>query len=112
MFISAIADEEIDSDYLYIEKGQTIYGNVRSYAQLFMKVVQPLDYIRHGDNDDDYDVEEISRIIKVKIKKGSIRKVYCRYCECSDNKKATREIDGDLICDDCEYEWNSSFDTY
>ena len=110
MFVSAIADEEIDSDYLWIQKGDTIYGNVRSYAQLFMKVEETLDYISHGETDEDFYLEEVSRTIKVKIKKGSIRKVYCRYCECSDNKKATRIIDGDLLCDDCEYEYYSPFD--
>lgn len=102
MFVEAIVDEDIDREYLCLSIGDKIYGNVRSYKQSFIKynelveakvciINQEIDYIKEKE-------------IKVKVKLGSIKKVYCGCGEL-----AWREIDGQCLCFKCKYEEPEDF---
>ncbi len=105
MFVEAIVNENIDREYLCLEIGNKISGNVRSYNQKFIKIYETIDV--------DYEYDELGeitnggikdRIIKVLIKDGSIKKV-----SCGCGNKATREICGEYLCDECEYEKPEDF---
>ena len=100
MFVEAIVNEEIDRDYLYLSIGDKISGHVRSYKQDFIKKTECIDVI--GDSEETFDI--IENEIKVKIKMGSIKKVYCGCSEL-----ATREVCGEYLCDECEYEEPEDF---
>lgn len=101
MFVEAIINETIDRDYFYVEKGEKITGNVRSYNQDFM-VLEEMhdnpDFIGEA-NEDNYDDLFIYTKTRIIIKKGSVKKVYCG-C----NKPAIREINNEYLCADCDYE--------
>jgi hypothetical protein len=99
MFIQAIADEQIDNNHFLLEKGSIIYGNVRSYNQDFMNDTEIVDV---EEIVDEYgftiDTILVYKPIRFKIKKGSIKSLFCG-C----GKRAIR-YKHDVLCDECEYE--------
>lgn len=95
MFIEAIVNENIDRDYLILEIGDKISGNVRSYRQNFVKIRECVEVT--GETEEELEI--IEKEIRVKIKPDSIKKVYCGCGE-----KATREICNEYLCDECDYE--------
>ena len=104
MFVEAIADEQIDNDYFLVEKGSIIYGNVRSYNQDFMNDTEVVDIEEIVDEDGFIsDAILVYKPIRFKIKKGSIKSVFCG-C----GNRATR-YEGDVLCDECEYEEPEDF---
>ena len=91
MLVEAISNEKIDTDYLIIEKGDNIIGVCRSYNQDTISVDDCLEL----DNEPYF--KTIHR--KVKIKKGTIKRLFCG-C----GNYATKYIDDEPLCDECEYE--------
>ena len=105
MFVEAIVNENIDREYLCLEIGNKISGNVRSYNQKFIKIPETIEV--------DYEYDELGevincgfkdRIIKVSIKENSIKKMYCG-C----GNIAEREDNGEYLCSDCVYEEPEDF---
>ena len=100
MFIEAISNSTIDMEYSLIEKGEKISGYVRSYNQDFMNVIIVIDVV--GDENTDFKI--ITKKIKIPIIKGSIKKVFCG-C----NKPAVKDVCGEYLCKNCEYEEPEDF---
>lgn len=106
MFVKAISEQEVIGDYILIEVGDEVWGNVRSYNQEFITIEEMYDnknYIE-GKIDENGWPENVDdyfkyRNIRLKIKKGSIERLYC---DCGNF--ATREYASQLLCNDCEYE--------
>lgn len=105
MFVEAIINENIDGEYTYLEKGELISGFVRSYEQDFMNIDEVIDIdCDYNENGDIIDTNYVIKKTRLKIKKGSIKRVYCG---CGNN--ATREISSEYLCDECEYEEGEDF---
>lgn len=105
MFVEAIINENIDTEFSYLEIGEKIHGNVKSYNQDFMNIDVVYDVTTECDAegniiDANYDMGKK----RLKIKKGTIKKVYCG-C----GNPATREIQNELLCEECEYEDGEDF---
>lgn len=106
MFVKAISEQEVIGDYIHIEVGDEVWGNVRSYNQEFITIEEMYDnknYIE-GKIDENGCPENIDdyfkyRNIRLKIKKGSIERLYCG-C----NEFATHEDRSEAFCNDCKYE--------
>lgn len=105
MFVEAIVNENINREFLVLEIGNKISGNVRSYKQNFINIYETIEV--------DYEYNELGEVIncgikdiitKVLIKENSIKKV-----ECGCGKLATREIYSEYLCYDCEYETPEDF---
>ena len=106
MFVKAISEQEVIGDYVHIEIGDEVWGNVRSYGQDFMNVKEMYDnkdYVE-GDIDKNGYPENIDdcfkyRNIRLKIKKGSIERLYCGCGEL-----AIHEEFSEAFCNNCKYE--------
>jgi hypothetical protein len=106
MFVKAISEQNYIGDYFEINVGAEIWGNVRSYSQDFIiirEMYDNKDWIagKEDENGCPENIEECFkyRNIKIKVKKGSIERLYCG-C----GKIAIREDMSEAFCGDCEYE--------
>lgn len=100
MFVKAISNQEIERELIFIEIGDEVYGNVKSYKQDFMIIDEAVDleitlYDEEGNIEDvNYKYEKI----RLKLVPDSIEKVYCG-C----GNRATR-CQYEPLCDECDYE--------
>lgn len=106
MFVKAISEQEIINDYIHIEIGDEVWGNARSYNQDFINFEEMYDNKKYieGEIDENGFPKNIDdmfkyRNIKVKVKIGSIERLYCACGEI-----AIREESSESFCSNCEYE--------
>jgi len=106
MFVKTISEQEIIGDYIHIEVGDEVWGNVRSYNQDFLTIEEMYDNPKYieGEVDENGFPENIDdmfkyRDIRLKIKTGSIERLYCGCGEI-----AIREDMSEAFCKDCKYE--------
>ena len=91
MLVEAESNQKIDDNYLIIEKGDIIVGVCRAYNQNTILV----------DDLEELDDEPYFKTIKrrVEVVKGTIKRLVCG-C----NNYATKVIEDEPLCDECEYE--------
>ncbi|MGV2452418.1 UNVERIFIED_CONTAM: hypothetical protein POZ17_19600 [Ralstonia mannitolilytica] len=106
MLVKAISQQVIDAEYCCIEIGDEIRGVARSYTQNFITIEQMYDNEQYveGEIDENGYPENIQdafkyRNIKVKVKVGSIKRLYCG-C----GSFAVREHGTEPLCMNCNYE--------
>lgn len=105
MFVEAIVDENIDREYLTLEKGDKISGNVKSLKQNFINNPEWIDIIyKYDDKGEPLEFDVIEKVFRIKLKEGSLKKV-----DCGCGKLAVKEVCGEYLCEDCEYEEPEDF---
>ena len=101
MFIKAISAQKIDSDYLQIDIGEEVSGNVRSYNQDFLFIEEMYDNPEFNEepNEENHHLMFKSRNIRLSLEKNSIQPAYCGCGE-----RAKYEYRCEYLCENCEYE--------
>jgi len=109
MNVIAISDEFINNELFDdIEIGQDIFGNAKSYNQKFIWI-ETYVKIKEVSNDEEYPYE--TKVVKCKIKEGSIEKIFCYYDDeyCSKDVTPTN-THHKYLCGSCLREYNSCSD--
>lgn len=84
MQVKAILNEPLNYDYLFGEIGDEVYGVARSYGQDFITTKLYDDSNASEENE----WEPTVRLIKIKVVKGSIKRLRCYY----DDEYCSKEI--------------------
>ena len=105
MFIEAIVNENINREYLTLEIGDKISGNVKSLKQNFINNPECVDITyKYDDKGEPIEFDVIEKVFRINLKEGSLKKV-----DCGCGNIASREINSEYLCNECEYEEPEDF---